>query len=323
MQSSTTSPKLENTTSAFVTPSNANSKAINPSNIKPSEGCGCNGGGAKPLIYALGTLNYDFGTEARRDSFRQLMPEVNGFLANPFDARQMVDYLIGRPEESAQLIWTLNIELTPVYAIAPMDAYAQLVYRRLRETLQGQIQDPTSDGFVERVSIPGYLSGKTVTLFSGQVVPVVVPQLRGLFAWNVNVLVNAAIEAAGLSEDNEDDAERIDILRSSLRDFLSRLYFDLRNLGQTSQERALNYSATNAFQSAEAFAEASSRGLQLDTINVERSPFCRMDSDCWDVRLTFFDPENNRRARRVFRYTIDVSDVMPVTIDDVRSWSIS
>jgi hypothetical protein len=37
--------------------------------------------------------------------------------------------------------------------------------------------------------------------------------------------------------------------------------------------------------------------------------------------LRFFDPENDRRARRVFRFTIDVSDIMPVTLGDVRSWT--
>ena len=305
-----------------VTPSNVTPSTISPSNVKPSEGCGCDSG-AKPLIYALGTLNYDFGTEARRDSFRQLMPDFNSFPANPFDARQMVEYLVELPEEAPQLIWTLNIELTPVYAIEPIGPYAREVYDRLVRTLEGQIQEPTSNQFVERVSIPGYLSGRAVTLFSGQVVPVVVPQLRGFFSWNVNILIDTAIRASGLDTNNEDDAESIDRLRTGLREFLNRLYFDLRNLGQTSQERALNYSATNAFQAAQVFAEAGSRGLQLDTINVEPSPFCRMDSDCWDVRLTFFDPDNNLRARRVFRFTIDVSDIMPVTIGDVRSWSIS
>jgi PatG Domain len=66
------------------------------------------------LVYALGTLGYDFGTEARRDSFKQLMPANSiGDItvpANPYDARQMVDYLAASPSESRSLIWTLNIE---------------------------------------------------------------------------------------------------------------------------------------------------------------------------------------------------------------------
>ncbi|NEQ10674.1 MAG: peptidase S8, partial [Moorea sp. SIO4E2] len=60
--------------------------------------------------------------------------------------------------------------------------------------------------------------------------------------------------------------------------------------------------------------------MQLDTIGVERSPFCRVDSDCWDVKLKFFDPENDRRAKKILRYTIDVSDIMPVTMGQPRIW---
>ncbi|MFB2977960.1 hypothetical protein, partial [Microseira sp. BLCC-F43] len=44
--------------------------------------------------------------------------------------------------------------------------------------------------------------------------------------------------------------------------------------------------------------------------------------DCWDVKLKFFDPENSRRAKKVFRFTIDVRDPMPVTLGEVRSWSV-
>ncbi|MDB9412748.1 hypothetical protein PN446_09270 [Microcystis aeruginosa CS-567/02] len=32
---------------------------------------------------------------------------------------------------------------------------------------------------------------------------------------------------------------------------------------------------------------------------------------------------NNQHSNRVFRFTIDVSDVIPVTIGQVRSWSQS
>ncbi|MCE2673649.1 MAG: hypothetical protein LW635_08605 [Microcystis sp. 53598_E5] len=61
-------------------------------------------------------------------------------------------------------------------------------------------------------------------------------------------------------------------------------------------------------------------GLEI-CLSPTKSPFCRLDSDCWDVQLKFFDPENSRRARKVFRFTIDVSDLIPVTLGEVRSWS--
>jgi hypothetical protein len=54
---------------------------------------------------------------------------------------------------------------------------------------------------------------------------------------------------------------------------------------------------------------------------VKKSPVCRPDSDCYDVELAFFNPNNTRVANRIYRFTVDVSDVIPVTIGAVRSWT--
>jgi cyanobactin maturation PatA/PatG family protease len=149
-------------------------------------------------------------------------------------------------------------------------------------------------------------------------VPVIEPQnKRGIFGWHTNALVNLAL-TKGKAAAGSPDEEHI---RTSLADFLNRVYYDLRNLGKTSQERALNFGVTNAFQAMQAFTDPLVRGMQLDEITVEKSPFCRMDSDCWDVKLRFFDPENNRRAKRIVRYTIDVSDLIPVTMGEPRTWT--
>jgi len=104
--------------------------------------------------------------------------------ANPYDARQMVDYLADNLSEAKSLIWTLNLELTPIYAIEPSGAFARDVYAILQELLSGQIQAEDSENYVERVSIPGMLPGRSIQLFSGQVVPVIeVPNTRGLYGW--------------------------------------------------------------------------------------------------------------------------------------------
>ena len=308
-------PLTNSSNSQFTTMSNRTSNYITASQA-PSDLAEVN------LVYALGTLGYDFGSEARRDSFKQLMPGVQidgtAIPANPYDARQMVDYLGDNLSEAKSLIWTLNLELTPVYAIEPGGAFARDVYGILQELLSGQIQAEDSENYVERVSIPGILSGRSVKLFSGQVVPVIeVPNIRGMYGWKVNTLVQAAIQTvqAQASEAQEES------IRRTLGSFLSRIYYDLRNLGTTSQDRALNFASTNAFQAASTFAEAVATGMELDSITVEKSPFCRLDSDCWDVKLKFFDPENSRRAKKLFRFTIDVSDIIPVTLGEVRSWS--
>ncbi|MBS3025703.1 MAG: PatA/PatG family cyanobactin maturation protease [Dolichospermum sp. DET50] len=279
---------------------------------------------ASKLVYALGTIGYDFGNEARRDTFKQLMPAVNmdGAIipANPYDSRQMVDYLSVNPTEAKPLIWTLNQELTPIYALEPVSGFAADIYEILILMLEGQIQPENSDDFVERVSIPARLTDRTVELFSGQVVPVIsLTNTRGMYGWKVNSLVDAALQTVITGETAP--AQEI-AMRKALSSFLNRVYYDLQNLGQLAKDRALNFSVTNAFQAASSFSQAISTGMQLDSIEVEKSPFCRINSDCWDVKLKFFDPENGSRAKKVFLFTIDVSDRIPVTLGQVRSWSV-
>jgi cyanobactin maturation PatA/PatG family protease len=364
-----------------VTSGNVLVSPANNGNVVPSGDCGCNGdvlassvmpsNASRSIVYAIGTIGYDFGTEARRDSFKQLMPFVRSdnyqpypdppnpppaapvfaVPANPYDARQMANYLrtpfdpAGNPQnptyenlsEAASLIWTLNLELTPIYAIEPQSPFASAVYKYLADFLAGQVLDKENENFIERVSIPAVLTGRTVTLYSGQVVPLIEPlNTRGMYGWQVNQVVSLVIQtiqnqvptgATPLT------SQQIAEVEYSLENFLMRVYYDLRNLGQTSPERALNFAATNVFQNADALVKVLSNQsrtwvgsasqavtMQLDSFNVERSPFCRKDSDCHDVKIKFFDPENDRRAKRVVRYTIDVSDIMPVTLGDVRLW---
>ena len=91
------------------------------------------------LVYVLGTLGYDFGTEARRDTFKQLMPTITidniELPSNPYDARQMVDYLESNLSETKSLIWTVNLELTPIYAIKPVGAFAAEIYQVMQYML--------------------------------------------------------------------------------------------------------------------------------------------------------------------------------------------
>lgn len=307
-----------------ATPRNT-APSLNPSFITASQSADAiNPSAVSNLVYALGTLGYDFGTEARRDTFKQLMPAVNHdgatVPANPYDARQMVDYLAENTSEAKSLIWTLNQELTPVYAIEPKGAFGGDVYETLVQILAGQVEPENSDEYIERISLPGFLTDRTVTLFSGQEIPVVtVRNTRGMYGWNVNSLVSAAAESVRAQAADADERA----IQRSLNSFLKRIYYDLSNLGKTSRDRALNFASTNVFQAASTFIEAIARGMELHSIEVEKSPFCRLDSDCWDMKLKFFDQENSLRAKRVFLFTIDVKDPMPVTLGEVRSWSVS
>ena len=84
----------------------------------------------------------------------------------------------------------------------------------------------------------------------------------------------------------------------------------------------LNFAETNIYPAATMFAEAIADGRQLDSIDVDKSPFCRMYSDCWDVKLLLSDPENDHRANKIYRFTLDVSEPVPVTLGEIKSWAI-
>lgn len=273
-----------------------------------ASGCSSCSDGGPSLVYALGQLDYDFGTEARRDSFLQ-----HG-IGNPHDPAAMLEYLSENPAHATALTWTLVQEATPIYAIVPAGPFASDVYATLREFLAGQIRDG-----VERVSIPG-ATGGSATLLNGQKVPLILPELRGMYSWSTGELVKAVAgdppkDAAGKKE----HAAKV----ADIANFLERIYYEIRNLGITPQDRAVNYAATNAFQIENVITAALSEGLKLDGIDVERSPVCRPESDCWDVKLTFFNPKKRlEEARKVYRFTIDVSDVVPVTVGSVRSWHV-
>ncbi|MEM8996198.1 MAG: hypothetical protein AAGF23_15530 [Acidobacteriota bacterium] len=293
------------------------------------------------MVFALGEVGYDFGTEARLEYFGQQL----GGRAGASDPLRMVSYLRaeastekleegrldeglpdrGRQEDAAALLWTLNIEATPIYAIVPDDAFAVKAYGLLVSFLHDQCVDQGHEGgdgtaapsrstgprdSLYRVAVAGRLQGNA-TLFDGTVVPVLRPVTRGLFNWNLDALLGAAL----VERRNHGGV-------AALEGFLRRIYFELHNLGQSSSDRALNFAGTNVYNAGRIFLAAWRDGLTgLERFDVKRSRLCRPEADCWDVEMTFFAPENPyRRARRVYRQTIDVSDVIPVAVGRPLSW---
>jgi len=110
-----------------------------------------------------------------------------------------------------------------------------------------------------------------------------------------------------------------------LEELLNRIYAEFRNMGLTSEERALNFAVTDAMQLQGIIqiiaSDPSLKEFQFDSLEVVRSPICRPDSDCWDVKLYFFDPTSLLHSRRVYRFTVDVSDLVPVMIGDRKEWA--
>ncbi|HWB10384.1 MAG TPA: PatA/PatG family cyanobactin maturation protease [Pirellulales bacterium] len=301
-----------------ITPSASVAMPVEAAGAVWPSACGCGtrtGGATSNRVFVIGQLGYDFGTEARRDSLDQY---TDGAAMNP---RHLLTYLEHHPAEAhlaQSIIWTLNFDQTPVYAIYPLGPFASEVYARLRGFLRDQTADDPQQR-AESVSIAGVTAG-SVRLLNGPSVPVIVPELRGMFNWRTDLLRDKAL---GPKPHAEPDLAAYSRAEAVLHNFLERVYHEQRNLGVTPEDRALNFAATNAFQASEAVKHAVKLGFELESFEVERSAHCRPESDCWDVKINFFDPAvAAHTVRRVCRFTVDVSDVVPVMVGPVRHWTV-
>ena len=310
-------PDQNHPAAATPTPLALSGDAVLSSAVQPAA-CACPTG-APQLVYALGQLGYDLVSEARLDGLAQAMAGVAG-ASTPervlaFDRRRMLAHLDQHPWDAAAVEWTLSLDGTAIYAVRPQGPFAADVYKQLRRFLREQL-----DEGVERVSIAGVVAGKA-TLLLGQVVPVVVPELRGMFSWTAAALTDAVAGPAPLAEAPQHERDAHAQRTAGVRNFLDRVYHGLRNLGLAPQDRAINFAATNAFAFEKVYESALREKMELESINVVRSPICRPGSDCWDVEVYFFYPERQvQTVRRVYRFTVDVSDVVPVTVGPTRSW---
>lgn len=281
-----------------------------PSGVTPSEEDDCptcqkgsSAGGGK-IVYALGTLSYDLGSDTRRRSLSTSLDDKSFYdpAALLKDLKKASNTYLAE-----SIIWTLSIDEVPVYAIRPSGAFAAEGYKQLLSLLDDQLTEGA-----ERISLPGVLDGH-VGLPSGLILPVVVPEFRGMYSWTTTELTKTLL--AGVTADNLADREE------AIGNFLERVYFEIRNPGQAPQDRALNFAATQAYQVERVFERALKENLQLDGIDVAKSPIARPGSDSWDVKLTFFNPmKRMEEARMLFRFTVDVSDVIPVMVGKVRQW---
>lgn len=261
------------------------------------------------LVYALGQIGYDFPSGSRRASFQQRIDAEQ----DPEQAAVFLKHLDEHPQDATAAHWLLMLEGVPIYLLHPTGPFASDAYELLRRFLREQIEDG-----VERVSVPGVITD-TARHRSGVELPVVAPVLRGMYSWTTEALVDAVVQAA---PGDTGDISREDV-RAGVTNFLERVYYELRNVGRTPHERAINFAATNAFEVERVYARAMGDEMELDTIDVEPSTICPPGANCWDVKLVFFFPNQPQTAiRRLHRFTVDVADVVPATIGPMRSWSI-
>jgi cyanobactin maturation PatA/PatG family protease len=287
--------------------------------VPAHEDCGCggsggecscsgNGGATKPqLVYAIGRLGVSFISQARRDSIWRVVNGSREGDLKPITNAALQSLFKEQPFQAQSVIWTLSRSEVPMYAIVPTGAFAAETYRWL--------VNEWKDADVEFASIPGIMAGQ-VALYDGQVVDVVVPDLRGMYSWQTKRYVKA-LRDARKKADVDLSPERLD---REIERFFGKIYFSIRNRGRSPEERAINAAATNAFNISPVIEQAGEEGLTLRDIGVERSPLNRPGSEYYDVLLTFFDPRNREVAPMRARFTIDVSDTVPVPIGDPVIW---
>jgi len=292
------------------------SASVSPlAEIRPAA-CVCGGGRSSTpeFVFTFGKIGIAFSNRARFESIQQHM----GKAANPSDPVQVLKYLEDHQWDATSIIWTLTLEEVPIYAISVAGPNSGYVVERLTTYLRAQQTEK-----IDRVAVAGVLGGR-VGLMSGELLPVIHPELRGMSSWKIDALVGHAKGTANPPKGKKAvDIEATQPLSKqvNMRQFLDRVYFERRNLGLTPRDRAINYIATIVSTLDLAFEDAEEENMQLHSIDATPSLVSRLGSDCWDVKLEyFFRGKDTATERKVYRVAVDVSDVVPVTVGKLRHW---
>lgn len=366
----------------------------------PATGCSCGGnGGHRQLIYAIGTIGYDYMTDACRDAFRQQMPAFtvpasNGMperelAPNPYDGEQLSDFLADNPWLSDKVTWLLQHDATPIYALEPeepagLDWSRPVVTKKKATEGKGAEEGEGGDEYdfdapggnslqrqfkylLETLSHPpvsapsttrsrphlarvyprrAHRSNSSTVLRAGRSGGQ--GEAPGVHTWNETALVTGVVGAIRQAERDakkpvQEQGQTVAKARIGMSDaelnnlilaFLNKIYYQFRNLGQSSADRALNFAGTNTYMIADTVKDGllsgsmvpgpNDEGRQhmyaLDSIQVSKGPYCRPGSDCQDVTVTFFDPENDQRAKVSYLFTYDVSYHLPVSLAPVHQF---
>jgi hypothetical protein len=175
-----------------------------------------------------------------------------------------------------------------------------------------------------KVAIAGTLANKRVTLANAQQVEVIHPDLRGMSTWNTLRLLQVALDYPS----KEPRAQVLADAWGFIARVTSRLYELVRNDGKTPQERAINWQATAFLHQVRPLLGSSTfrmlvggnEGLKAAAVNdiQVRPATCQESGGEYDVELSLFSIESMLRGLTVIASTVDVSDVVPVTLGRTR-----
>ena len=252
-------------------------------------------------VFALGSVGFEIPTDLAYEALEQNRKSV-GIDGSVADAAVMGRLLAERPSLAEGLTWLLQENGNPIYALEPQGPLAAEIYSNLAEILTAQVL-----GEVDTISIPGLRLSSMRSLRDGTRVPRVVMEVtRGLYAWTVE----SSVARTGI------DVESSEILLSILR----KIKDESRNDGAGGPYRTLNYLLANPVQLTMSAVIAQREGFTFGGLNILRSTFSRPYSECWDIELAFVDTENEFRAGLIHRHTVDVADILPVSVGALKAW---
>ena len=253
------------------------------------------------FVFALGSVGFEIPSDLTYEALEQERKSA-GIDGSVADAGVMGRLLAERPSLGERLTWLLKENGNPIYVLEPKGPLAAEIYLNLAEILTAQVL-----GEVDTVSIPGLRLGHMRSLRDGTRVPrVVMEVLRGLYAWTLE----SSVARTNLS--SEAEAILLCMLRA-IKD-------ESRNDGAGGPARTLNYLMANPLQLAMSALGAQSEGFTFGDFGIVRSTFSRPNSECWDIQLRFIDEDDEFRSGLIHRHTVDVADILPVSVGQMKAW---
>ncbi len=310
------------------------------------------------MAFAIGQVSYEFPDELTRDSFAQAMgSRLSPGDGSPENVEALIAYLDDNPAEARRLRWLVSINGERRYAATPVGAFASQIYDMLAALVlgeaRGDITVASLPGWTTQTTIE-LMDGTVVRELR-------MNSLRGVYGWHSAQIARQSADAVhrdalagqvgrmtdrsqpgdtttiiagdgtenavlGLSESPVVSWPRLreapsDAVVESIDQFFHQVYFRDRQEPEISRDRAVNFAATNGYQVAAAFMDAMADGFHYANYRTQYSPFARVSGLCWDVVVQFIDPSEDQRAMREYRLTVDIADVMPVTVGRLRRWS--
>ena len=310
------------------------------------------------MAFPIGQVSYEFPDELTRDSFARAMgSRLSPDDGSPFDVEALVNYLDDNVAEARRLHWVVSINGERRFAVKPVGAFASQIYDMLAALVLGvarsDVDVSSLPGWTTATTVT-LMDGTVVRELR-------MNSLRGVYGWKPSQIARQSAQAVhrdaqagrvGRMSDRSQPGETTAIVAgdgtenavlglfespvvlwsglqdapsdrviSAIDDFLHQIYFRDRQESEISRDRAVNFAATNGYQVAASFMDAMSDGFEYAQYRTEYSPFARVSGLCWDVILQFTDPSEDQRAMREYRLSVDIADVMPVTVGRLRRWS--